>query len=313
MFLDFSLCWNGVGFAANISGVTILEPLRVFNQMRNPVARSLLFSPFVLVLILMPDSRASAEPIPHGTVDLVAENQWIAPGRQTYFGLAFNLDKGWHIYWINPGDSGQPPRVRWHLPAGLTAGKIEWPAPRRLGTSAIVDFGYDDAVTLLVPVRSSSALPTNQVAQFGAELKVLVCRDICIPAKAQISLAVPIKSMAPEVDARSSGLFTAARKSLPRSAPRDWEFDVSDQKDSFLLTARIGKRTMRATFFPLQESQVDNSAPQKIVPVDTGFQLALRKSDQLLKPIKRLKGVLELSVNQTYVIDVAVENVQSDR
>jgi hypothetical protein len=42
------------------------------------------------------------------------------------------------------------------------------------------------------------------------------------------------------------------------------------------------------------------------VPAPTGFRLTLRKSDQLLKPIKRLKGVLELSTNQTYVIDVAV-------
>jgi hypothetical protein len=41
-----------------------------------------------------------------------------------------------------------------------------------------------------------------------------------------------------------------------------------------------------------------------------GFQLSLRKSDQLLKRIKRLKGVLELSANQTYVIDVAVGDTQ---
>jgi hypothetical protein len=40
--------------------------------------------------------------------------------------------------------------------------------------------------------------------------------------------------------------------------------------------------------------------------VATGFQLTLRKSDQLLKPIKRLKGVLELSGDQTYLIDVVV-------
>jgi hypothetical protein len=83
---------------------------------------------------------------------------------------------------------------------------------------------------------------------------------------------------------------------------------VSERKDSFVLTAKLGRETTRATFFPFEESQIDNSAPQKIVPVANGFHLTLRKSDQLLKPIKRLKGVLELSANETYVIDGVVSN-----
>jgi DsbC/DsbD-like thiol-disulfide interchange protein len=276
--------------------------------MRNPIEVPRFFSRLVLVLILLPDAWASAASIPHGTVDLIAENQWITPGGETYFGLNFQLEKGWHIYWMNPGDSGQPPRVAWHLPTGLRAGEIEWPAPRRLGTSSIVDFGYDHAVMLLVAMRASSTLPASQAVQLGAELKVLVCREICVPGKAQISLTFPIKPMPPEVDPRNSELFTATRRSLPRPAPRDWEFHVSDQKDSFVLTVKLDRQAAHATFFPLEESQVDNSAPQKIVPVANGFQLTLRKSDQLLKPITRLKGVLELSADQAYMIEGVVSN-----
>jgi DsbC/DsbD-like thiol-disulfide interchange protein len=279
-------------------------------QIKDPALSLRLFLIFMLVLIPLPWPRVAAASIPHGKVDLVAENQWIAPGRETFFGLRFQLEKGWHIYWINPGDSGQPPRVEWHLPQGLSAGEIEWPAPRRLGTSPIVDFGYDYAVMLLVPVRASSALPTNQATQLGADLKVLVCREICVPGKSHISLTLPTKSSPPEQDARVSELFSAARKSLPQLAPSEWEFRVSDRKDSFILTAKIGRQTTRATFFPLEESQIDNSAPQTIAPLAAGFQLTLRKSDQLLKPIKRLKGVLELSENQTYVVDEAVGGTQ---
>ena len=277
--------------------------------MRNPIEGLSFFPRFVVVLILMLGARASATSIPHGTVDFVAEHQWITPGRQTYVGLNFQIEKGWHIYWVNPGDSGQPPRIEWRLPAGLSAGEIEWPAPRRLGTSTIVDFGYDHAVMLLVPVRASSAVPANHAAQLGGELRVLVCREICISGEAQLSLELPIKLMPPELDTQTSELFSAARKSLPQRAPRDWEFHVGDQKDSFVLTAKIGRQTTLATFFPLEESQVDNSAPQKFVPVATGFQLTLRKSDQLLKPIKRLRGVVELSANQAYVIDEEVDDI----
>ena len=271
------------------------------------------FSLLILVWTLLPSARASAASIPHGTVDLIAESQWIAPGNQTYFGLNFQLEKGWHIYWVNPGDSGQPPRVEWHIPAGLSAGELEWPAPRRLGTSTIVDFGYDNAVMLLVPLRASPTLPMDQAARLDAQLRVLVCREICIPGKAKVSLTLPIKSVPPEPDAQTSELFASARKALPRRVPADWEFHVSSSKDSFLLTVKLGRQVTQATFFPLEESQVDNSSPQKIVPVATGFQLTLRKSDQLLKPITRLKGVLELSGNQAYLIDVVVGDTQVAR
>ena len=274
--------------------------------MRRPKRNPRLFLLLVAHSILLPRVRAAPVSIPHGTVDLIAENQSIAPGDQCYLGLHFQLEKGWHIYWMNPGDSGQPPRVKWHLPDGLSAGEIEWPAPRRLGTSTIVDFGYDGAVMLLVPLHASSTLPVRQAALIAADMSVLVCREICVPGKTHISLSLPIETIPPEPDTRTSELFAAAHKSLPRKPPDDWKFTVNNKTDSFVLIANLGRQITRAVFFPLEESQIDNSAPQGIVPAAIGFQLTLRKSDQLLKDIKRLKGVLELSANQAYIIDVSV-------
>ena len=248
-------------------------------------------------------AQAAGTPIPHGTLDLVADNQSIAPGHEFYLGLHFQLEKGWHIYWINPGDSGEPPRVKWQLPAGLTAGAIEWPTPRRLGTPTIVDFGYEDEVTLIVPMHADAKLASQGPAQLGAEVKVLVCREICVPGKAQLSLTLPVKSQAPAPDARTSDLFAAARKSLPQPSPRNWKFAVGDAKDSFVLSANVGHQITQAVFFPLAESQIDNAAPQNLAPTAGGFRLTLRKSDQLLKPIERLKGVLVLSADRAYSID----------
>ena len=247
--------------------------------------------------------------IPHGTVELVAENQWIEPAHESYLGLHFELEKGWHIYWVNPGDSGEPPRVTWQLPTGVTVGEIQWPAPQRLGTSSIVDFGYEDGVTLLVPVQVEARFgakgPTQ--AQLGAQVKVLVCREICIPGKAQLSLTVRIQPQPALADVRSRELFAAARKSLPHSPPTSWKFSVADSKDAFVLMANLGKRITEVTFFPLAESQIDNAAAQKLVPETSGFRLTLRKSDRLLKPIERLKGALVVSGGGSYLIDVPVD------
>jgi DsbC/DsbD-like thiol-disulfide interchange protein len=249
---------------------------------------------------------AAGTAIPHGTVELIAENQWIAAGHTVNLGLRFELEKGWHIYWINPGDSGEPPRVKWQLPLGLTAEPIEWPAPRRLGTASVTDYGYEDAVTLIVPVRADANLTAQQSAELGAQLSVLVCREMCIPGKAQVSLTLPVKAQPPATDSRTESLFAVTRKSLPQPAPGNWKFTVVEANGVFDLTANVGRQITQAVFYPLTESQVDNASPQKLAPLASGFRLTLRKSDQLLKPIERLQGVLVLPGRRAYRIDVPV-------
>ena len=251
-------------------------------------------------------ARAAGTPIPHGTLELIAEKQWIAAGHPFNLALRFELEKGWHVYWVNPGDSGEPPRVTWDLPAGIKAGAIEWPAPRRLGTPTIVDYGYEDAVTLIVPMRADANLSSQNPVQIAANVKVLVCREMCIPGKAQVSLMLPVKLQPPPASAQSTQFFTEARKAWPRPAPASWKFSIAQTNDSFVLTANLGHKITGAIFFPLAESQVSNAAPQTLVPTGTGFTLTLRKSDQLLKPIARLKGVLVLSGEQPYSIDAPI-------
>lgn len=258
----------------------------------------------VALLLYAASAQAAETPIPHGTLELVAENQSVAPGHGFSLGLHFQLEKGWHIYWINPGDSGEPPRVTWQLPAGLTPQAMDWPAPRRLGSFSIVDFGYEDAVMLIAPIHAEVSLPAQRSVQLSAEVRVLVCREMCIPGKARVSLTLPIKSQPPAPDARTRDLFAAARKSLPRPAPGNWRLRVDDANDSFELTANLGHQIRRAIFFPLAESQIDNTTPQKLLPQATGFRLKLRKSDRLLRPIERLKGVLVLTTDRAYLIDV---------
>src|SRR5580700_1281752 len=196
-------------------------------------------------------ARAAGTPIPHGTLELIAEKQWIAAGHPFNLALRFELEKGWHIYWVNPGDSGEPPRVTWDLPAGIKAGAIKWPAPRRLGTPTIVDYGYEDAVTLVVPMRADATLSSQNPAQIAANVKVLVCREMCIPGKVQVSLALTVKSQPPPTNLQSTHFFTEARKAWPRPVPASWKFAIAQTNDSFVLTGNLGRKITDAIFFPL--------------------------------------------------------------
>ena len=105
--------------------------------------------------------------------------------------------------------------------------------------------------------------------------------------------------------AKHSFLYRSAQ-SLAATGSGELEISVAQTNDSFVLTANLGHKITDAIFFPLAESQVSNAAPQTLVPTATGFTLTLRKSDQLLKPIARLKGVLMLSGEQAYSIDVPI-------
>ena len=58
-------------------------------------------------------SRVSA---PHVQVQLAPEVTSVRPGEPFAVGLDFQLEKGWHVYWKNPGDSGLAPSLKWTFP-----------------------------------------------------------------------------------------------------------------------------------------------------------------------------------------------------
>ncbi len=111
------------------------------------------------VLFLGAEAKAQAPPpsesVSHAKVSLVAENASPPLGKPLWVGLLFQLDPGWHIYWQNPGDSGEPPKVQWLLPRGFRASFFDWPAPIRLGSGSVIDYGYEGQVLLMAPITST--------------------------------------------------------------------------------------------------------------------------------------------------------------
>jgi DsbC/DsbD-like thiol-disulfide interchange protein len=248
------------------------------------------------------ERRAS---IPHGTVELLSEQESIQPEHAIHLGLHFRLEKGWHIYWVNPGDSGEPPQLEWHLPAGLRAGAIEWPAPSRLPIRPLMDYGYEGEVLLPVPIENTSGLAPGAEVTLSADMKAIVCREVCIPAKANLSLSLPVRAERPHESAETVALFRAARKALPKPAPASWRPSAKDMGDSFELRVNTGHSASEDWFAPLDPLQIENAAAQKSVTTAAGVRLILKKSDQLLKPVSRLRGVLVLPQG-AYLIDAPV-------
>ena len=243
---------------------------------------------------------------PHGTVQFVSDQSSIQPARPFWAGLYFQLEKGWHIYWSNPGDSGEPPRVKWDLPPGFQAGPLLWPLPRRIEDHSLIDFGYVNEVLLPVRITPPAKLSTQTGVVLRAHVNWLVCRDICVPARADLTLTLPVGAAAGEPESRWRSLFAKTRADLPRATPKSWKVTASLDGHEFLLDVNTGTRESAATFFPLEPNQIENVAPQRVNPSSHGIRLELVKSDQLLKPPSRLTGVLELASGQGYFIEAPV-------
>lgn len=257
-----------------------------------------------LTLNAVAQSRAAG---PHTTVTLLASRDSLAGGERLSIGLQFQMEKGWHIYWVNPGDSGEPPKIQWQLPAGFDVGPIEWPAPEKLTAPSIVDYGYENEVLLMAPMRVPPRLTPGATIPVTANVNWLVCKDICIPTKARVALALPARGAELDKASSSSTLFVETEKRLPRTAPANWKITAISEKDDFVLTVETGKRETAATFFPLDAEQIKNAAPQIATPFSRGVRLRLQKSDGLLKPIPVLRGVLVLGTGRAYKIAAPVK------
>jgi thiol:disulfide interchange protein DsbD len=263
----------------------------------------------LLVVTLFPAGfLVHGQPIesPHARVELLARQTALSAGPDLQLGIHFILEPGWHIYWINPGDSGQPPSLQWQLPPGFTAGAIQWPRPERMqATPELADYGYHGELLLPVMVHVRPALAAGSTVPIVADAKWLVCREVCIPEHAQLRLELPVAQNTKD-NPQSAPLFAKTDKLMPRPLPRNWNASIKSGKDEFVLSVHAGKAITKAEFFPLEPNQIDNAAPQKVSASPQGFEIALKKSDLLLKPINILRGVLVIPGGPAYRIEAPV-------
>ncbi len=148
---------------------------------------------------------------------LALESAGIAPGQKTHLAVTFDIAPAWHLYWMNPGDTGVAPRIRLELPAGVRAGEAMWPAPSRHAHQGILDYVHEGRLTIVYPIEvDAEAVFSEGTARFGAKLDWLVCREECLMGDGEVAMVAPAMGAAeaarPSADA---SLFAAARRRIP--------------------------------------------------------------------------------------------------
>lgn len=203
----------------------------------------------------------------HVTAELVAENQSLVAGADNELALRIVPQAGWHIYWRNPGDSGLPTALDWNLPPGVAVGPLQWPYPHREVLGDIVNYGYDRETLLPVALHVPPDWPVGQALTARAKARWLVCKDVCIPGSAELSLTLPViaAGSTPSSDPRTQPAFAQARAELPQPAPANWKVRFAVRGGDFTLGVEGAQLSGRdIEFFPYANDLVKHSAPQRV-------------------------------------------------
>jgi thiol:disulfide interchange protein/DsbC/DsbD-like thiol-disulfide interchange protein len=206
----------------------------------------------LMFLLTLPLTLFAAQ---NTTVSLIADQRTIAPGTQFTVGIRFAMRPGWHIYWANPGESGIPTQVVWHLPGGFTAGPLQWPVPfKHIEAGDVLTFGYEHDVVLLVRITAPSSLAAGTNVRLAADVSWLECATMCVPGDATIDLPLEVGSSPRE--GSNAGVVRAWQERLPRMTTDAEQRSLSVLFDAATLLLTLPGGEGSSDFYPLPSGPV---------------------------------------------------------
>jgi thiol:disulfide interchange protein/DsbC/DsbD-like thiol-disulfide interchange protein len=252
-------------------------------------------------------NAASAAPVKTGHVEaeLLSQTTGAAPGSTLYVALRQKIMPGWHTYWRNPGDAGQATSLTWTLPAGWAAGDIVWPAPERYIAGPLMNYVFSDEVYLPIPITLPAGAKPGETVTLKAAVDWLVCKDVCIPEDATLTLDVPVVA-SPVSDPQNSKAITDTLAMAPKAAGLKATFnaDAAAVKLSITGDAVKGEDVSHAYFFPYNGAVIEQIKPQSAERGPEGLTMILAPGYDFQhgKPPATLDGVIYFSPGHAYEV-----------
>jgi thiol:disulfide interchange protein DsbD len=199
-----------------------------FAQMKTAILVSFLLLFQAAVAASEPPVAPPASPRADTRMDvkLVSEFSRVKPGAVFWIGLHQVIAEGWHTYWRNPGDSGQPLTVEWTLPEGFHVGAVNWPIPKRVPTGPFMSYGYEAEVLYLWELTVPESARPGDVVDIKADVLWLICKDACLIEEAEVRMALEITDAENVADPRWASTIHDAVEALPSAFPGEASFTV---------------------------------------------------------------------------------------
>ena len=213
----------------------------------------------------------------HARISLIKDHSDFVPGTSINIGLKVSMDKGWHTYWRNPGDSGGPIEIDWDLPKGFSVSDIKWPLPEKIEYPPLMTYGYEDFV-IYPMVLSIPADYSDDYFEMAAD--ILICADVCIPESGKISSNL--------LDIESDSLIYEWLESIPsKSLP----ITTSLNDNNLEIRFTFDKEIKEIYFFPDENNSIDYSSKQDFYKKDDDYFLSIKLFND---EFQNVSGVLDI-------------------
>ncbi|MGC8744697.1 MAG: protein-disulfide reductase DsbD family protein [Verrucomicrobiia bacterium] len=203
--------------------------------------------------------------VSHGsesTANLLVNLNSVKKGDEILAGVHIKPPQGWHIYWINPGESGAPPKINWSLPDGFKADNPIFQLPIKHTLGGVTSYVIENETVLIVPIKTAPWLKEGEYI-LSANVEWLECKELCRPAKAKIQNKIIVGNQ--NVPSPDSSLITEWLKKTPylnnysniiSSAFGTWK-KVESGGNKYGFTLEVNSQYPIADFFPYQNEQID--------------------------------------------------------
>lgn len=216
----------------------------------------------------------------HARTSLILEAAAAKPGDTVMAAVHFEMEADWHIYWKNAGEGGlgQPPKITWQLPTGVTVGEVLYPVPEKLPAPKATTYVLHDEIALLVPLKLAADLQPGPV-EISAKLVWLECEKACVQSRASISNQLTVASQGQS--SPDAPRFAPWRERLPKSDPSfqftaTWEGAANGDSRALVLEWPAPAKLELVDFFPDKAETFEIGADTDILS-DGGGKVRLRK------------------------------------
>jgi thiol:disulfide interchange protein len=227
----------------------------------------------------------------HANVSLVKFESVQGNQTKNLIGIQMDMQKNWHTYWKNPGDSGGPIKVNWSHNDNISISELYWPTPSLIPYEPLMTYGYKNFVIFPFEIINSN----NKNSFIEASIDFLICDDVCVPEKAFI------KTNLQDIKTDSSlhdWFLKVPAQTLPVKASLEKDFINIRFSSPFNVTSAI--------FFVDNQDIVEHASDQILSKEENNYLLKVKKIADV-EPFANLSGVISINNNESFIIDAEID------
>lgn len=229
---------------------------------------------------------------------LISSHSTIKPGEPFTLALQFTIDPTWHTYWLNPGETGIPTSLKLALPAGFTAGELQFPIPKKFITDygfgvREAGYGYSTAIMHPLTITPPADLKPGEPITLSGKAGWLMCDpNTCVPGKADLSITLQVGAVS--VASPEAGIITSVTDKLPKSVEAPLTITLAGT--NVVMTTRLPSGAFPAEtklkFYPLKNHVLDSFAESTATVSGDQVSITAAKHESLTTAPSEFSGLL---------------------